>query len=387
MKIGFTWHSFKSGNLGVGALSICNFHIVNKEIEKLGIKAEFVFIGNSGPFNYPPEKNGGDFKFLEFSAAKFFTNPVKIIKEIASCDIIFDIGEGDSFSDIYGLSRFSKMSISKLVSVFKNRKLVLSPQTIGPFESKISKIVSKFIMSKCSVVVARDYQSKAILDAMQLNNTVESVDVAFLLPFNKNLEKSDKIRVGLNVSALLYHGGYNKTNQFGLRVDYSELINKLIQKLVLNDLYEVHLIPHVIPDNMPVENDYVVAMDLHERYPSTIVSPLFKSPIEAKSYIAGMDFFAGARMHATIAAFSAGVPVLPMAYSRKFNGLYESIGYKRILDLKSMDEKEIIEAFLNGLSEKAVIKQEVEQAIKNVQTRLDKYIDAVRQVLKGIERV
>ena len=40
----------------------------------------------------------------------------------------------------------------------------------------------------------------------------------------------------------------------------------------------------------------------------------------------------GARMHACIAAFSSGVPVVPMAYSRKFEGLFGSLGYDRTVD-------------------------------------------------------
>ena len=67
---------------------------------------------------------------------------------------------------------------------------------------------------------------------------------------------------------------------------------------------------------------------LRARYPRAIVAPAFRTPVEAKSYIAGMDFFAGARMHACIAAVSSGVPVYPLAYSRKFNGLFvETLGY------------------------------------------------------------
>lgn len=40
-------------------------------------------------------------------------------------------------------------------------------------------------------------------------------------------------------------------------------------------------------------------------------------------------------MHATIAATSSGVPVIPVAYSRKFNGLYDTLGYKYYIDAKS----------------------------------------------------
>ena len=65
--------------------------------------------------------------------------------------------------------------------------------------------------------------------------------------------------------------------------------------------------------------------------------------------------FVGARTHSTIAAFSSGVPVVPMAYSRKFNGLFsDTLDYQYIVDMKikSLDESlaKIIEAFNQRVS-------------------------------------
>ena len=56
-----------------------------------------------------------------------------------------------------------------------------------------------------------------------------------------------------------------------------------------------------------------------------------------------MDFFMGARMHSTIAAFSSEVPVFPMAYSRKFNGLFvDTLQYPYMADMKTQAKAEIL---------------------------------------------
>ncbi len=52
VKICLLWHSFSSGNLGVGALSICNHKIIDEEAKRLGIDAEYIVIGNGGPLDY-----------------------------------------------------------------------------------------------------------------------------------------------------------------------------------------------------------------------------------------------------------------------------------------------------------------------------------------------
>ena len=65
-------------------------------------------------------------------------------------------------------------------------------------------------------------------------------------------------------------------------------------------------------------------------------------------------------MHATIAAFSAGVPVVPMAYSRKFNGLFvETLTYDHIVDLKVDDESTILTKVEECFAQRASLKQEI----------------------------
>ena len=66
-----------------------------------------------------------------------------------------------------------------------------------------------------------------------------------------------------------------------------------------------------------------------------------------------MAAFTGARMHATIASISAGVPVLPFSYSRKFEGLFNTLNYNYMIHGKK-DEIDIavdkFEKFINNLN-------------------------------------
>jgi polysaccharide pyruvyl transferase WcaK-like protein len=47
---------------------------------------------------------------------------------------------------------------------------------------------------------------------------------------------------------------------------------------------------------------------------------------EIKGVIGLCDFFIGSRMHACIAALSQGIPTVGVAYSRKFEGVFETVG-------------------------------------------------------------
>lgn len=102
--------------------------------------------------------------------------------------------------------------------------------------------------------------------------------------------------------------------------------------------------PHVVGGmDDSKDNDTKIAMQLCDNDKRLNMAPLFKDPIQAKSYISEFDLFLGSRMHATIAALSSGVPTIPLAYSRKFRGVFEPLGYDETINLSEMDEDEIIE--------------------------------------------
>ena len=66
----------------------------------------------------------------------------------------------------------------------------------------------------------------------------------------------------------------------------------------------------------------------------------------------------GARMHSTIAAFSSEVPVFPMAYSRKFNGLFtDTLQYPYMADMKVQSEVEILNSIEQCYEQKDKLKE------------------------------
>jgi colanic acid/amylovoran biosynthesis protein len=107
---------------------------------------------------------------------------------------------------------------------------------------------------------------------------------------------------------------------------------------------EVHLIPHVLGEN--AESDLGIIPELIERHPGLVLPAPFISASAAKSYMSGLDFVTGARMHACIGAFSARVPVMPIAYSRKFNGLFDTLNYAHYVDGKVATTDAAFEAVL-----------------------------------------
>ncbi len=288
-----------------------------------------------------------------------------------NANVIMDIGVGDSFSDIYGQRRFNHIFASYKYGMQHNKPYCILPQTIGPFiDANVRKQAVKGI-EYASCVMVRDKQSYNYVKQLLPNKEVtEAIDVAFYLPYVRKHFDGDFVHVGLNVSGLLWYGGYTMDNQFGLIVDYKKLVKSIISYFLSFNNVKLHLIPHVVGAERHVENDYAVSYDLYEEYQNgnLILAPLFLDSVSAKGYIAGMDFFMGARMHSTIAAFSSGVPVVPLAYSRKFNGLFvDTLSYPDVADMKANNEDEALEVikscYEDRAGKKTLIKEKMETVV------------------------
>lgn len=382
ITVGFLWHSLGSGNLGVGALTESNIAIVRSAAEKLNIKVNFLVLGTSDQSipELAEELNQAGHT-LECHRVRVFRKSYRDL--IKRCDFVLDIGEGDSFADIYGFKRFLYHWLGKNIVCHLKKPLILSPQTIGPFDGRLTRLMAKQIMQRCKKIFARDHLSFEYLNSIGIKeNTDQSIDVAFLLPFSKTKHSGSHTKVGINVSGLLYGGGYTADNQFNLSVNYGNLIRKVIHHFSTQENIEVHLISHVIEPNMPTEDDYKIAKTIQLEYPKTILAPLFARPSEAKSYIAEMDFFTGARMHACIAAFSSGVAVIPFAYSRKFNGLFGSLDYNNFIDGKVDTEENALSKIILGFENRNALTQAIDPGNAKAKAKLKIYLNAISDMMQ-----
>lgn len=378
ITVGLLGHSLTSDNLGVGALTAAQIAISEAAAERAGARIHYLAFGGANgnmpamPLEVAVEVvEGLQLKNVVRTCSSFLTN-------LRKCDLILDISQGDSFTDIYGQRRFLSHSLSKLAVLASRRSLILSPQTIGPFAKALNQFLAVAIMRRCRLVYARDGESLNYLRRLGLmENSNEAIDVAFRLPYQKPVwpQLKGRLRVGVNISSLMYYGGYTRANQFGLRLDYPALAHALLEELTSSDDYEVHLVAHVLASHLPVEDDYALACLLAKKYSGSILARRFETPSAAKSYISGLDFFVGARMHACIAAFSSGVPVIPTAYSRKFMGLFNSLCYPYVADCQEASVEEVLDLIRRGLSDRDLLKQLIRDGNRLASDKLQAYED------------
>jgi colanic acid/amylovoran biosynthesis protein len=374
--IGLLWHSSKNENLGVGALTVANIYIVEQVAKAAGIEVAFRILSWTDP---SPEQMHKDNVSTFAMRAKDVIKPNGLYAEVRNCDFVLDISAGDSFADIYGARRYLFNVGAKLITILARRPLINSPQTIGPFKLGWARMIATWLMKMSASVVTRDGMSTAYAQSLGVKNIVEATDVAMRLPYTKSdAANGKKAKVGFNVSGWLF-ANLNQADKMVIpKSDYAELCRALTKYFVDRPDCELHLVSHVIGG---YQDDYPACEKLAKEFPGAVLVPRFMDPSSAKSYISGMDYFFGARMHACIAAFSSGVPVVPIAYSRKFAGLFSSLGYDATVDCITMTSNEIIAKVTDGFEKRAILKQQVEKSFANAGERLAKYEAVLRKEL------
>lgn len=393
--------TINNGNRGCVALCISSIFLLNKILKERNIDYQLYLCDSGFPTNQKLKYKilNEEIEFItcgypidgkiKENLKSFLKRELKEnIRIFKSADFILDIGQGDSFADIYGIKRFNTINRIHKVAQLYQKPYCLLPQTIGPFQNNDIKKRACQSIQKSALVMTRDKQSLdyVIENVPTQKKTDEYIDVAFFMPYQKKKFDSQFIHVGLNVSALLWNGGYTQNNQFGLVSDYPQLIYQIIDYFLSQQNIKLHLIPHVVHGESNIENDYEISFKLYEEYnhKDLILSDFFLGPIEAKNYISGMDFFMGARMHSTIAAFSTGVPVVPMAYSRKFNGLFtDTLNYPHVADMKKDNNETILRLIKDAFFNKMILKEEItHQQHTTIQANKEKILKALSDFLK-----
>jgi colanic acid/amylovoran biosynthesis protein len=324
----------------------------------------------------------------------------KYLKTILESDLAVSIAYGDSFSDIYGMARLLYVALPQLLVLLGRKRLILLPQTIGPFRRGIAKAIAKHILKRAETIYSRDYfglkTSRALLGKADKNNKLRfcydlAFDVDAVRPVNLDIVGLPAMRngqplVGINISGLLLSGGYTQDNMFGLKVRYDTLVQKLIEFFINQKSANVLLIPHVFASADDLESDSgaceTVFDSLRTRYEGRIGLARGSYDYDEIKYVIGQcDFFVGARMHACIGAISQNVPTVPIAYSDKFAGVMQAIGFEDlVVDPRRMDEQEILQVVDRVYERRSMVRREFEFKIPLVK-------ETIRTALCDVEGV
>lgn len=376
MIIGLLGFEFESSNKGCEALSYSLIPILNNISDEVTVVVFNIheMLGKI-PDLYP--------KIHFINLPIKFKNPffwLKYINYLKKCDYIMDITHGDSFSDIYGIKWYKKTCLLKQLTILFNHKLILMPQTYGPYISKKNEKIAKKIIEKSFSVYSRDNKSKKYLENnLEISKEIfVTTDLAFMLPYKKYELPHDKINIGINVSGLLWNLEDDRTNKIKLNVNYKKYCEQLIEILHTKNRFNIYLIPHVLCNEREGENYYdndsFAIKELKKIYPYCICPNSFETVLDVKNFIASLDILIAARMHASIGAFSSGICSIPFSYSRKFTGLYGDLEYNYIIDGEKLETECAINKTLEYIDNYKEIISSSKKCMEEIRCKNNKFV-------------
>lgn len=258
----------------------------------------------------------------------------------------------------------------------KGAKTVLWGCSVEPEllnQAEIAKDIGRY-----DLIVARETLSYDALKKVN-PNTILAPDPAFFLdrvelPLPDGFAPGNT--VGINASPLIMKSESKK----GITI---ESFRRLIAHILGDTNMNVALIPHVVE---PGNDDREPLRTLFDAFSDSgrIVLIDDHNAEELKGYISRCRFFVGARTHATIAAYSSGVPTLVVGYSVKAKGIARDLfgtESNYVLPVQSIEDPgTLVKAFDWFLAREEEIQSHLQKILPAYKTGMESAVCAVRSL-------
>ena len=248
----------------------------------------------------------------------------KFVQEAMQADICLSVG-GDTYC--YGENPIICCLSEELVR--RGKKVYLWAASIGQEDLSAAKLKN---LSKISGLFLRESLTYELLKSKGINkNIFLHADPAFLLEAKKAKNPNFQPRpntLGINVSPLAE----------AANAELLDILAALLEDVLENSSLSLSFIAHV-------EDDWESLEKLRSLISKKYADRLYRidkdfNAAESKYYISKLRFFICTRTHASIAAYSSGVPTMVLGYSAKARGIAKDIFGKPLylVDLKGTSD-------------------------------------------------
>ena len=231
------------------------------------------------------------------------------LKGLRSEDVLVSIG-----GDIFCYENYRKYNLLHQYALKQVKHSILIGCSIEP-DSLTDHALLKDLET-FEFISARELITYNALKNAGLKNVSYCPDTAFSLPAAETALPDHFIpqnTVGINISPLVL----NKSADAELILENLRLV---VRDVLSSSSASVAFVPHVVWEN---NDDRIPLQKLYQEFQSTGRVCLIEDQDarKLKWIISQCSYFIGARTHATIAAYSTGVPTLALGYSVKSRGI------------------------------------------------------------------
>jgi len=314
----------------------------------------------------------------------------RYIVEYLRADIGVHIGtdgyNDDNIPGYLGLLSSLWHSCQLAIPLFLGKPVVIYSSSIGPFITKPTRFLARFILNNVTFVMVREQISREYLQRLGVSNHVFlTADSAFVLrpaPIERvktilemeGITVNDRPLIGLAVSQIIHQWTFPEFNSARKYQKYVELMVS-VADFVTNMGATVLLISHNL--GARGADDRIVAEKIYSKTKHKCKVKILTGeyiPQELKGVIGQCDMLVACKTHAMIAGTSMCIPTIGVAYSHKTHGIIgRMLGQERfVVDVRNYASLNALLSVLFSKIESAwfnrnQIRKEMEERVKHVQ--------------------
>jgi colanic acid/amylovoran biosynthesis protein len=319
---------------------------------------------------------------------KYFTGLKKVLfykkqqtNEIENADLILSAGGGYLYSSKIGPLGIGFVNVLYHLWISKKykKKVVLFPQSIGPLNFSLDKIILKKVLSKVDVLYSREEITSNLMRENKVKIKLEQLpDIAFILDAKKHTLLDDNLKevenyLKIGITVLDWRFAIKGSNSRDIE-DYLSKISNTINDLkhITEQKVKVYIFPQVTVSDL--DGDFPVSLELQKKIneESEIVNlDKIQNPKELIYLYSKMDIFIGSRMHSAIFSLVGNVPTIALAYQPKTLGTFNLVGLEEfVLDIRTFQKKDLQNKIIELIKSKSKIKQDVQEQVAQIRQKI-----------------
>lgn len=315
---------------------------------------------------------------------------IPLLRPLVEADVLLDQG-GVTF--VKGRTVFLIYNVATILpAMFVGTPVVKCSQALGDFTSGLNKGLAKIFLPRVRRIFARGSMTYSYLMKLQLTNTAEAADYAFLMSISEENEQATTTlfrsmviaREGKTVCIVPSKVLKKKVEKAG--GDYVSLWQEFIKRLI-GEGYEVVLLPHSTRfdtdkthnNDLPVCKDIASGIQSHKFH--FIQDQLNAQQVRA--VIARMDILITSRFHGMVSGLATGVPTLVVGWSHKYQEVMDQFGLSGYaLSTKDLSVERLNTEFTGIVKNKKVIKKQIMSKLPDVVGSAQKQVDYILSISK-----
>lgn len=396
-------HTYEcEGNQGTRAIMSCTIKSLQEVIPQAEISTLVQFSGQFATDHNIRVVKGDIFSYRPFSFWQSLLASLKLIlallwnilrlvkidgeillcsrklKEFQNADVIIHLGT-NLYGEDFGIRGFIEHSKEILLAILLKKPTVMYAESIGPFNSPLSKFIARSVLNKVNLITLREEVSREYLMELGVKKppVYVTADPAFLLEAESeekitevlndegielgnrpvigitlssatNLkQETKKSRVAAVISVIYMLGRYflPETVIKGIlgvlrRIGYvtrfqGRYITQITDSSIIDHIVDsldvdIVIIPHIRQEG--IFEDSSIAQETSQlaknRDRIKVIQNIYTSE-ELKGIIGKCDMFISSRMHAAVAAMSQCVPTVLIPVSQRHHGIMRMMGQEK----------------------------------------------------------